>query len=306
MKTCLFLLFFMNIFTFCDQHDNKIAKPRMSIGYNLAVPDRVYILPKALQEVSGMAETDTSAIACIQDEQEIVYIYDINKNQIINQLNLGYSGDYEGIARVDKTLYILRSDGVISEITNFETDQLKRSTFSTGIPWKDNEGICSDPNNQRLLIAPKETPGKHSGNNEKRFMYGFDLISKKLIKEPVLIFDLNEIERFALENKIKVPLKDKKKGGGNVPDIKFRISAIEIHPITGRLFVLSSVDKLLFVFNMNSKIEYMERLNPDLFNQPEGITFMKNGDLYISNEGKKKSPTLVQFRYKPSTVTTPK
>jgi hypothetical protein len=41
----------------------------------------------------------------------------------------------------------------------------------------------------------------------------------------------------------------------------------------------------------------MERLNPDLFNQPEGITFMKNGDLFISNEGKKKSPTLVRFNY---------
>ena len=276
----------------------------MNIGYNLSVPDRVYILPEALKEISGMAETDTSAFACIQDEQEIVYIYDVNKSQIINQLNIGYYGDYEGIARVDKTLYILRSDGVLSEITNFETDQHKKTTYSTGIPWKDNEGICSDPKNNRLLIAPKETPEKHSGDKKKRFIYGFDLISKKLINEPVLIFDLKEIERFALENRINVPMKDKKKGGGKEPDIKFRMSAIEIHPITGRLFVLSSIDKLLFVFNMKSEIEYMERLNPDLFNQPEGITFMNNGDLYISNEGKKKSPTLVQFRYKPPTVTT--
>ncbi len=155
-------------------------------------------------------------------------------------------------------------------------------------------------------MLPKATPEKKSGNKKKRFIYGFDLISKKLINEPVLIFDLDEIERFALENKIKVPMKDKKKGGKKEPDIKFRMSAIEIHPITGRLFVLSSIDKLLFVFNMKGEIEYMERLKPDLFNQPEGITFMKNGDLYISNEGKKKSPTLVRFKYEPSEVTTPR
>lgn len=296
----------MTLFAFHDQRDNKITKSGLSIGYNLSVPYKVYILPKALQEISGMAETDTSAFACIQDEKEIVYIFDINKSQVIKQFNLGYIGDYEGIARVDKTLYILRSDGALSEITNFETDQPARTTYLTGIPWKDNEGICSDPNNNRLLIAPKATPEKKSGNKKKRFIYGFDLISKKLIDEPVLIFDLDEIERFAFENKIKVPMKDKNKGGGKEPDIKFRMSAIEIHPITGRLFVLSSIDRLLFVFNMKGEIEYIEKLKSDLFNQPEGITFMKNGDLYISNEGSKKSPTLVRFKYEPSEVTTPR
>jgi hypothetical protein len=306
MKTFLFILFSMTVLAFYDQCDNKTARPGLSIGYNLAVPYKVYVLPEALKEISGMAETDTSAFACIQDEKEIVYIFDVNKSQIISQLNLGYSGDYEGIARVDKTLYILRSDGVLSEIADFEAGQPKRTTYSTGIPWKDNEGICSDPINNRLLIAPKETPEKKSGNKKKRYIYGFDLISKKLIKEPVVIFDLDKIERFALENNIKVPMKNKKKGGGKVPDIKFRMSAIEIHPITGRLFVLSSIDNLLFVFSMKGKIEYMERLDPDLFNQPEGITFMKNGDLYISNEGKKKSPTLVRFKYEPSEVTTPR
>jgi hypothetical protein len=302
MKAFLYLLFFMILFAFYDHGDNKVAKPGLNIGYNLSVPYRVYVLPKSLKEISGMAETDTSSFACVQDEKEIVYIFDINKSQVIKKLNLGYTGDYEGIARVDKTLYILRSDGLLSEIANFETDQPARTTYSTGIPWKDNEGICSDPNNNRLLIAPKVPPEKDSGNKKKRFIYGFDLISKKLIIEPVLIFDLNEIERFALKNKIKVPMKDKKKGGGKEPDIKFRMSAIEIHPITGKLFVLSSIDKLLFVFNMKGKIEYLERLNPDLFNQPEGITFMKNGDLYISNEGKEYSPTLVRFKYDASDV----
>jgi uncharacterized protein YjiK len=299
MKAFLFVLFFFILFAFYEQRDNNITRPGRSIGYDLSVPFKVYILPGELKEISGMAETDTTAFACIQDEKEIVYIFDINKSQVIKKLNLGYTGDFEGIARVDKTLYILRSDGVISEIADFDTDQPLRTTYSTGIPWKDNEGICSDPNSNRLLIAPKMAPEKSSGNKKKRFIYGFDLISKKLLDEPVITFDLDEIEKFVHENKIKVPTKDKKKGGGKEPDIKFRMSAIEIHPLTGKLFVLSSFDKLLFVFNMKGEIEFVERLNPEIFHQPEGITFMKNGDLYISNEGKKKSPTLVRFKYKP-------
>jgi uncharacterized protein YjiK len=89
--------------------------------------------------------------------------------------------------------------------------------------------------------------------------------------------------------------KDKKK---EEPDIKLQVSAIGIHPVTGRLYVLSGPERLLFVFDMKGNIVFMERLSGDLFKQPEGITFMKNGDMFISNEGKEKAPTLVRFNYK--------
>jgi hypothetical protein len=299
MKTySLFLLIFINIFNFCGQTDYENTNNLLSIGYNLSAPDRVYFLPIALQEISDITEKDAASIACVQDEQEIIFIYDINKNQIINQFNFSDDGDYEGIARVDRTIYILRSNGLLTEITNYESDKFKRTTYTTGIPWKDNEGLCYDQKNNRLLIGSKEIPGKDSKDKEKRFIYGFSLSSKKLIKEPVFRFDLNELGRFALENNVKVPMKGKK-GKKEEPDIKLRISAIGIHPITGRLFVLSGIEKLLFVFDMNGNIEAIERLNHDLFKQPEGITFMKNGDMYISNEGRKKSATLVRFNYKP-------
>ncbi len=308
MKTSwIFLLFLSGLFAYCGKpHKSKKSDLNaMTIGYNLSAPDRVYILPDELQEISGITELDSSKIACIQDEREIVYIYDLERNQILSQTDYGFDGDYEEITRVGKSFYILRSDGMLSEINNFESAKVKRSTYTTGIPYKDNEGLCYDQKNDRLLITPKETPGKGSGENGKRFIYGFSLTLKKLIQEPVFSIELSDIDSFAIANKVKVPMKDKKKGNKREPDIKFKISAIDVHPITGRLFLLSSIDKLLFVFNMNNKIEYMASLNPGLFKQPEGITFMKNGDMYISNEGKKKSPTLVRFNYRPATEIIP-
>ena len=202
------------------------------------------------------------------------------------------------MARVNKTIYVLRSDGVLTEIAGFDSDKFKRTTYPTNIPWKDNEGLCYDSKNNRLLIAPKETPGKDSGHKDYRLIYAFNLSTKKPVTEPVFRLDLNEIKKFAIDKKIKVPMKGKKDKKNEEPDIKFQVSAIGIHPVTGRLFVLSGPERLLFVFDMKGHIVFMERLSGDLFKQPEGITFMKNGDMFISNEGKEKAPTLVRFNYK--------
>jgi len=213
-KSWLFLLFFTCLFASCDQHPkNKKSKvPLIDMGYNLSTPDRVYILPKKLKEISGITEIDSARIACIQDEREIVFIYDLNSGQVISRIDYGYKGDYEGIARVGSAFYILRSDGEITKIENFENDKFVRSTFSSGIPWKDNEGICYDPKTNNLLITSKEIPRKGSGNRDKRFIYGFDLTSKRPVPEPVFTIDLSVIDSFALANTIKVPTKDKKKG----------------------------------------------------------------------------------------------
>ncbi len=296
----LLLLLFTNIFSSCCQVENKSTGSINSIGYNLTTPDKVYILPQVLTEISGVTEVDATSVACIQDEHETIFIYDINKNQIVRQVFTGVSGDFEGLARVNKTIYVLRSDGALTEIAGFDSDKFKRTAYSTNIPWKDNEGLCYDAKNNRLLIAPKETPGKDSGQKDFRLIYAFNLVTKKSLTEPVFRLGLSEIKKFALDNKIKVPMKGKKDSKKQEPDIKFQVSAIGIHTITGRLFVLSGPERLLFVFDMKGHIVFMERLSGDLFKQPEGITFMKNGDMFISNEGKEKAPTLVRFNYKPA------
>ncbi len=281
------------------QPENKVNTSKLNAGYDLSAPDKVYILPGNLFEISGITELDASTIACVQDEHETVYIYDINKSQVIRQIFTGYDGDYEGIARVNKTIYVLRSDGVLTEIAGYDTEKFKRTTFVTDIPWKDNEGLCYDQKNNRLLIAPKETPKKDSGHKDFRLIYSFNLTTKKLLPEPVFRISLNEIKKFAVDKNIKVPMKDKKEGKNPEPDIKFQVSAIGIHPVNGRLFVISGPERMLFVFDMKGHIVFLERLSGDLFKQPEGITFMKNGDMFISNEGKEKAPTLVRFNYKP-------
>lgn len=284
-------IIFLNSQAFC-QTGNTLRR----IEYDLSSPDRVYVLPPALYEISGLTEIDASTIACIQDEHGIIFFFDINRNQIVRQINFGWEGDYEDIARVDNRLYVMRSDEFLIEIKDFSSDNFKTASYSTPIPGRNTEGLCYDLKNSRLLIVPKEISDDNPMNRDKRFIYGFDPGSGKMIKGPVLSLDIPKIEEFAVANNIRVPVRGEK-GGKKTPDIRLKISAITVHPITGRLYVLSGVERLLLVFDMNGNIEYLERLDKELFVQPEGITFTRNGDLFISNEGRHKEATLIRFNY---------
>jgi hypothetical protein len=124
-------------------------------GYNLTKPDNTFLLPDTLHEVSGLTDIDSTTFACIQDENGILFIYDAKNNVIKKQYTFNLDGDYEGITRVDQNIYVLRSDGTLFEISNYTSDNFKLTSYTTGIPANNNEGLCYDQENKRLLIACK-------------------------------------------------------------------------------------------------------------------------------------------------------
>jgi len=269
-------------------------------GYDLSKPDKSVVLPDILYEVSGLTNIDATTFACIQDEKGILFIYDAEKNAIKRQCTFHIDGDYEGITRVDDTMYVLQSDGTLFEIKPFTSDNFQLHTYNTGIPANDNEGLCYDRDNNRLLIACKGKTGKGPEYNDKRVIYGFDLQTKQLTDEPVYDFDLQKIKAFAVKKRLNLPTKTRKNKGELItePFIKFRTSAIGIHPLTKQLFLLSASDYLLFVMDRHGNVEHIEQLNPAIFNKAEGITFYDNGDMLITNEGQNKKPTVLRFNYK--------
>ena len=269
-------------------------------NYNLSAPSANIVLPDALIEISGITGIDSTTFACVQDEMGIVFIYDSRKGQIINQIPFAGPGDYEGITRVNRSLYILRSDGILYELSDYLVKSPVINIFTTGIPAKDNEGLCYDSRNKRLLIACKQG---YTGDDikNKQLVYSFDLKTKKLSRDPVIVLDIKVLRKTVKENDIKIPGIDK----DDVDDLDFRASDIGINPLNGKIFLISASVYTLIVADMSGKVETIAPLKKDLFRQAEGITFNSRGDLFISNEGAGKSPTLVRFNYikAPSTAT---
>ncbi|MEW6467757.1 MAG: hypothetical protein AB1458_02480 [Bacteroidota bacterium] len=291
----LFLSVFCLLLCFCAGRPG--ASSEKITGYNFLQPDASLILPDTLREISGLTVIDSSTVACVQDENGILFLYNIVSNQIVRQHRFTIDGDYEGITRIGKTIYVLRSDGVLFEIVNYEDTLSAVNKYATGIPSANNEGLCYDPDNNRLLIACKGKAGKGPEHKDRRAIYAFDLAKKTLSQEPVFDFELQEIKNFAAQHKVEFPQRVKKKDGSSDVVIKFRTSAICIHPLTKRLYLLSAADHALFIFGPGGLPEHIELLDPGIFNKSEGITFFSNGDALITNEAQNKKPTLLRFNY---------
>lgn len=255
-------------------------------SYDLDKPNTILYLPSILREVSDITAINSSTIGCIQDEKGLLFKYSLKKGQITSQDSFYVNGDYEGIAKVKNDIYVLRSDGAILEIENGVKGSVNVRIHTTNIPSNNNEGLCYDKKNDRLLISSKSRSS--NGTKDKRMIYAFDLITKKLLEEPIF-----EIDILAIKNSLttKFSLSDSASNS-----IRIKPSAIAIHPINGKLYMLSATGYLLCTF-VNGAFEKAEMLSPLLFNKAEGITFLKNGDMIVSNEGQAGSATLLVFKY---------
>lgn len=260
------------------------------VGYDLSNPDKTIILPPVLLEISGIAAIDSTSVACVQDENGMVFIFDMMKNEISDHFIFHYPGDYEGIASAAGSFYVLRSDGILFETRNDKSSVFAQQIVSPVGPPANYEGLCYDHRNHRLLIVPKNNPERGPGDEKKHPVYALDLRSGKPTGKEVLEFNLPAITRHAEENSIKVP--------DDAKEISLRVSDIGIHPLTNSIYVISAANRMLFIFDEDGTVNYIEELNPDLFNMPEGISFHDNGDMLISNEGRINPPTILLFKYK--------
>jgi hypothetical protein len=167
------------------------------------------------------------------------------------------------------------------------------------LPAADNEGLCHAPAHNRLLIVPKSRLGKGKTFKDTRAVFAFDLDTATLRREPLLLLSVDAIRAFA-ERQGGAKSEPGQKTGGRprlVP--AFMPSGVAVHPLTSEIFVLSAVDGVLATFDRGGTVTGFTSLDPTRFRQPEGIAFLPNGDLVITNEAAGAKPTLLLFIFKP-------
>jgi len=254
-------------------------------AFDFERPDEVAKLPDALKEISGLAAWfNPDEVISVQDENGEIFIIDTQTGTIIDEYKFGKDRDYEGIARVQDTVYVLERDGDVHRLEWQEgKKEYDANKIETDFSYRnDTEGICYDKRTNSLLIVPKEQElNPTDGDDYRRGVYAYDLKTKSMEPQPRFYVD-----EFAVGEVIY----------GKRKPYRMKPSGVAIDPITGHIYVIASVGNIMVVIDRESGIKHIELLREKTFKQPEGITFNEAGDLFISSEGRGGKGVIVTFR----------
>ncbi|MDT0648200.1 SdiA-regulated domain-containing protein [Zunongwangia sp. F260] len=236
-------------------------------------------LPGELDEISGLSWVENNRIACIQDEDGIIFIYDLSSSKIVSKLRFSGAGDFEAVAVYGTDAYAMRSDGRIFHIRNYKEKNPVVNEYQTPLDQEDVEGMGLDAENNRLLLTIKDTDRQ---NPAAKGVFSFDLEALKMNEEP--FFRINPDDSIF----------DTVKGRGSQRII--RPSEIEIHPVNGDIYILEGHQPKLLIFDSQGNLKKIHLLDPEKFQQPEGLTFNPEGTLYISNESRRAPANILEVQ----------
>ena len=267
-KINLSVLFFLAYLIIAQQSDCNVGTL-----HNYSFSDkhsRAITLPKQLNEISGLTVTGDNRLFAHNDEVGTVYEIDISAGKIINEFYLGkkkLKKDFEGIAAVNDSFFLVTSSGVLYKFDipgdERNVEYIKVKTFLSA---KFNvEGLCYDKATNSLLLACKDYAGENL--TEYKAIYAFDLSTYILNEEPRFLINLD-----SLKNKFNIN--------------NFSPTGIEVHPNSGNFFILSSHEKVIIEISSNGELLNAVKLKSKNHRQPEGIAFLSDLSLLISDEGK--------------------
>lgn len=242
-------------------------------------------LPNELNEVSGISWLSEDKIASVQDEEGIIYIYNFTTELVEKKVNFAKSGDYEAIAIVDSTAYVMESNGKLFEVTNYLNPNFETVEYQTPFSGKNNmESLVADTINNRLLFSVKN---KDPNSDSYKGIYAFNLKTKKTERLPILKIPLND------------PIfKTKDKDDDADKSTNFFPSEIGINPKNGNIYVLSAKkNPQLLIMDSSGKLLKLHQLYKKSFPQPEGLAFSSEGTIFISNEGKKGTANILEVEF---------
>ena len=253
-------------------------------GYNLSAPVK-YKMKQSLFEISGIVLKDGHAkdVYAIEDEDGYLFHLSLGDKNVKTTQFAG-KGDYEDLAICRQQMIVLRSDGLLYTFPLSEADKPeleKTQKWKDLLPKGEYEGLYGDDKTGQVFVLTKDSKYDQAHKQNRIF---------------ILKINANGV----LETQGELSISEAQIGQAAKEKIgKFHPSGFTKNTLTNEWFILSSVNKLLVVADANWKVKAAYHLNTNIFNQPEGIAFDTENNLYISNEGGELSEgNILLFKYK--------
>jgi uncharacterized protein YjiK len=237
-------------------------------------------LSDELKEISGITFTADNRLFAHGDEDADIFQLDPQTGEIIKRFSLGeflvLKGDFEDITWVNNKFYLMESKGNIYEFSEGSNGQfVTYKKYKTELNSANNvEGLCYDNSTKSLLMVCKDYPG--DGYEKQKAVYTFSLSSMTMEPKPRFLISLKSIKKNTIEN-------------------EFSPSGIAKNPVSETFFIIAARGNTILELNKEGELINQKDLPEKIHKQAEGIAFMSDGTLYISDEGKNKTARLVKY-----------
>ena len=295
MPAIIWILFVALLQNACRGANSDVEPwPEGDASYTFVSPDAEFKLEGDLDEISGLATMKDGMLAAVEDERGELFILDPSTGEVVSRKEFGKKGDYEAVEVAGDRVFVLRSDGKLFELAELSGNKISPAEHDLDIPRNcDAEGLAFD--SRRLLLSCKEDAGKNLG--KVKAIYGVDLTSKKLSGKPVFTIDPARFSASGSDNAVNDAVRSAV--SGTIDLSGFKPSDLAVHPLTGELFIISSVRTAIIVLDRSGRVTKFWNLPDGLMEQPEGIAFLPNGDMWLASEaGSKKSARLLRFNFR--------
>ncbi len=231
-----------------------------------------WALPDKLLEISALAMTPDNRLLAVDDERAVVYEIDYVSGGLVKAFALDkpvLRSDFEGLAVLDSTVYLMTSDGIIySAPEGGDGDRVAYESHNTGLGSEcEFEGLAADPAGRRLLLLCKNVRKK--ADIDTLSIYVWDAVGETLLPR----------------DRIELP----------VADISLALRSRRLHPSglvvdqeTGNLLLVAAREQALIELEGDGKFIAARRLElPRRHPQAEGIELAPDGRLILADEGGK-------------------
>jgi uncharacterized protein YjiK len=256
-----------------------LASRDSSVGGRDA-PVAQWVLPHALQEISGLALTSDGRLLAHDDEIGQIWEVDYRRGVVVKRFSLGkgaVTGDFEGMTIAHDVIYMLTSHGRLFEFREGANDtHVAYTVHDTGLQKEcEFEGIAFDSAANSLLLACKNVLNK--AFHDALVIYRWSLAGDSVSRVSQLAVPLSGVI-----------------GANGWKGV--HPSDITVDPLTGNYVLVASAENAIISITPAGVVVFARAL-PAMHHQAEGVAISKDGILIVSDEAGQRPAIITLYRW---------
>jgi uncharacterized protein YjiK len=236
-----------------------------------------WIMPRELDELSGLALTPDGRLFGQGDERGEVFQIDFRRGVVLKQFLVGHppiKADLEAITYARNSLFMLASNGTIYEFREGSNGQhVDYTTHDTKLGKEcEFEGLAFDSVANSLLLACKNIGIKHLRDELVLYRWKLDDPPDRVTQLTMPL------------NKVLAAIGEK----------KFQPSDITIDPFTGNYLIISGIEKAMIEITPELQLVFARKIPGD-HEQPESVAITRDSILIIGDEAKRRPAVITLY-----------